>query len=401
MVIPTQGREYVLRELHGGHPGMSRMKAIARTLVWWPRMDQDIEGMVRRCEECQTQQASPPHAPLHPWKWPTRPWARLHVDFAGPMWGRMLLVVIDAHSKWIEVEDMNEATAGATIQRLRAMFARFGIPESLVSDNGPCFISKEFKDFLRKNGVMHITSAPYHPASNGLAERAVRIVKEGLRKMKTGTISDKIARLLFQYRMTPQSVIKLSPAELLLGRCLRGRLNMLHPNLADRVEKAAEKQKEYHDVHAKERKLQVGNKVYVKVYERGGKWKWKKGEIVKCTGPVSFIVQLEGGIVCRRHLDQLRELLEEQNENQWDWAENINIGPEVMSDQGQENNEQTEGGESTKTVPEEPRVVEAHGNVNVGSEAEGEVTDEAGGKLEIQPKKYPSRVRQPPDRYGW
>ena len=268
VVIPTQGREYVLRELHGGHPGMSRMKAIARTLVWWPHMDQDIEEMVRRCEECQTQQASPPHAPLHPWKWPTRPWARLHVDFAGPMWGRMLLVVIDAHSKWIEVEDMKEATAGATIQRLRAMFARFGIPESLVSDNGPCFISKEFKDFLRKNGVMHITSAPYHPASNGLAERAVRIIKEGLRKMKVGTISDKIARLLFQYRMTPQSVTKLSPAELLLGKCLRGRLNLLHPNLADRVEKAAEKQKEYHDVHTKERKLQTGSKVYVKVYER-------------------------------------------------------------------------------------------------------------------------------------
>ena len=117
-------------------------------------------------------------------------------------------------------------------------------------------------------------------------------------------------------------------------------MNLLHPNLADRVEKAAEKQKEYHDVHTKERKLQTGSKVYVKVYEKGGKWKWKKGEIVKCTGPVSFIVQLEGGIVCRRHLDQLRELLEEQKENQWDWAENINIGPEVMSDHGQEDNEQ-------------------------------------------------------------
>ena len=71
-------------------------------------MDQDMEGMVRSCEECQTQQASPPHAPIHPWKWPTRPRAQLHVDFAGPMWGRMLLVVIDAHSKWIEVEDMKE-----------------------------------------------------------------------------------------------------------------------------------------------------------------------------------------------------------------------------------------------------------------------------------------------------
>ena len=93
-----------------------------------------------------------------------------------------------------------------------------------------------------------------------------------------------------------------------------------------------------------------------------------------------------------RHLDQLRELLEEQNENQWEWAENINIGPEVMSDQGQEDIEQTEG-ESTKTVPEKPRAVEAHGNDNGDSEAEGEVMDEAGGKLEIQPMIYPSRVR--------
>ena len=72
-----------------------------------------------------------------------------------------------------------------------------------------------------------------------------------------------------------------------------------------------------------------------------------------------------------------------------------------MSDQGQEVNEQTEGGESTKSVPEKPRVVEAHQNENVGSEADGEVTNEADGKLEIQPKIYPSRVRRPPDRYGW
>ena len=87
---------------------------------------------------------------------------------------------------------------------------------------------------------MHITFTPYHMASNGLAEKTVRIVTEGLRKMKVGTISDRIARLLFQYRMTPQSVTKLSPAELLLhGKmpaCMRGRLNLLHPNLTDRVQ---------------------------------------------------------------------------------------------------------------------------------------------------------------------
>ena len=84
----SREREYVLRDcMHEEHPGMSRMKAIARTLVWWPRKDQDIEGMVRRCEECQAQQASPPHAPLYPWKWSNRPWAQLHVDFAGQCGG--------------------------------------------------------------------------------------------------------------------------------------------------------------------------------------------------------------------------------------------------------------------------------------------------------------------------
>ena len=108
----------------------------------------------------------------------------------------------------------------------------------MVSDNGPCFISKEFKDFLRKNGVMHITSAPYHPASNGMAERAVRIVKEGLWKMKVGTISTKS---LDYCSSIEWHLIKLSPAELLLGRCLRGRLKLLHPNLADRVSKKTER----------------------------------------------------------------------------------------------------------------------------------------------------------------
>ena len=103
VVIPPLAREHLLVELHGGHPGVSRMKSLARSLMWWPGMDHAIEDMVRHCSDCQRAQASPPSAPLHPWKWPTRPWARLHVDFAGPMDGRMYLIVVDAHSKWLEV----------------------------------------------------------------------------------------------------------------------------------------------------------------------------------------------------------------------------------------------------------------------------------------------------------
>ena len=99
MVIPSQGRTVVLAELHGGHPGITRMKALARQLVWWSNLDRPIEELVKNCEECQQSRATSPPAPLHPWQWPTQPWRRIHIDFAGPVEGQMLLVVIDAHSK--------------------------------------------------------------------------------------------------------------------------------------------------------------------------------------------------------------------------------------------------------------------------------------------------------------
>ncbi|KAL5499597.1 hypothetical protein EMCRGX_G011045 [Ephydatia muelleri] len=191
VVVPEKGRNYVLQELHGGHPGISRMKSLSRTFVWWPGIDKDIEMLVSKCPQCQAARPSPPVAPLQPWSWPTRPWARLHIDYAGPVEGQMLLVVIDAHSKWIEVEVGKDATAEATIQRLRTIFSRFGIPETVMTDNGPCFSSREFHDFLKNNCVTHIRSAPHHPSSNGMAERAVQTVKQGVKKMTTGTLRDK------------------------------------------------------------------------------------------------------------------------------------------------------------------------------------------------------------------
>ena len=75
----------VLAELHSGHPGGSRMKALARMFVWWPGMDCEIEETVQHCAECQQAQSSPPAVPLHLWQWPTRPWARIHIDFAGSL----------------------------------------------------------------------------------------------------------------------------------------------------------------------------------------------------------------------------------------------------------------------------------------------------------------------------
>ncbi len=110
----------------------------------------------------------------------------------------MFLVIIDAHSKWIECLPTTNSTS-STVINWRSVFARFGIPSTIVSDNGTCFVSQEFKEFLKANGIYQLTTAPYHPASNGLAERAVLIVKRGSRKQTSGDIHCRLAKILFVY----------------------------------------------------------------------------------------------------------------------------------------------------------------------------------------------------------
>ena len=142
------------------------------------------------------------------------------MDFAGPKEGRMFLVIIDAHSKWLEVIPMKTATSATTVQQLRTVLAKFGVPESVVTDNGPQFIGMEFEQFCERNGIRHIKVAPYHPASNGLAECAVQTFKQGFQKYTEGTIEDRVARFLLHYRIIPHSTTGMSPAQLLFGRQL-------------------------------------------------------------------------------------------------------------------------------------------------------------------------------------
>ena len=188
VIIPKSLQATLLRELHEGHLGMVRMKALARSYFWWPRLDTDIETTARSCNVCQQSQKNPATAPLHPWEWPAQPWQRLHVDFAGPIDNFMYLIVVDAHSKWPEVIPMRSTTATRTISKLRQIFAQHGIPEQIVSDNGPQFASEEFADFAKANGIRHIRSAPYHPATNGLAERFVQTFKNALKASRADAI---------------------------------------------------------------------------------------------------------------------------------------------------------------------------------------------------------------------
>ena len=233
--VPPKERGRVVEELHKTHPGIRRMKALARGYVWWPKMDAHLEQKVRQCSPCQENRKSPPEAPLHLWEWPHKSCVRLHLDYAGPFLGKMFLNAIDAHSKWMEAFPMNTSTSSATIDKLRITFATHGLLEIVVTDNGSNFTSKEFEDFLKQNGIRPIRTAPYHPASNGLAERAVQKFKEGMKKMSGGSVETRVLRFLARYRITPQTSRGVSPAELLLGRKPRSRLDLVHPQIGRKV----------------------------------------------------------------------------------------------------------------------------------------------------------------------
>ena len=129
----------------------------------------------------------------------------------------------------------SESTLKVVIDAFRTIFARFSIPKTIVSDNGTPFLSEEFVHFLHQNGIKHNTSAPYNPASNGLAEHAVQIVKRGIKKVISGDIHSRLAKVLLTYRISTQSTTGVSP-ELLVGGRLRTRLDLLKPNTATTVE---------------------------------------------------------------------------------------------------------------------------------------------------------------------
>ena len=247
VVVPPPGRKQVLQELHETHPGISRMKSLARCYIWWPKMDADIEDLVHGWNSCQETRPAPPTAPLHPWTWPEKPWCRLHLDFAGPYMGHMFLVLVDAHSKWMDVVMMQSITSRQTIEKLRNIFATHSLPKKVVTDNGPSFVSQEFKEFMSQNGILHITSAPYHPSTNGLAERAVQSFKLGVKRITGSSMQERLTKFLFQYRITPHTTTGIPPADMLMGRRLQNRLDLLYPDMPLKVQAQQLKQKLAHD----------------------------------------------------------------------------------------------------------------------------------------------------------
>ena len=305
VIVPSSLRKTLLDSLHSGHVGMTRMKELARSYFWWPGLDSDIEQLVGSCDTCLRYKSQPKKAPLHAWEWPSVPWHRLHIDYAGPVDNYYFLIIVDAHSKWLEIYKTKSMTSQTTISCLRNCFSRFGLPVSVVSDNGPCFISSEFAEFMTSCGVKHILSAPYHPSTNGQAENAVRTFKDYLKTNPGSDMQTRIDRFLYRYRITPHSTTGVSPCKLLLGREVRSLFDLLRPKkVEDRVfEKQKLMAKNHDPLVPRNFSVSPNDSVMVKSYSPYST-PWIPAKIVSQTGPLSYSCDT-GDKVVRRHQDQI------------------------------------------------------------------------------------------------
>lgn len=311
VIIPSKFHNQMLKELHAAHNGVVRMKSLARQYLWWPGLDSEIEKYVKDCDACRKNSINPPKACLIKFDEGKHVFDRIHIDFLGPFHGKTYLIITDSYSKWPEVYEMSKVDSLNTIQKLRDCFARFGLPNTIISDNGTQFVSEEFKTFCKNNGIVHLTSAPYHPSTNGAAENSVKSFKYALNKM----LSDKsnaqdmntlISKYLFSYRNTPHCVTGQTPSKLMFLRKIKTRFDFLS---TPDVLKARERQIRFHRGN-RMLQFEVGEKVYVKDYRSTVKPIWSKGIIIDVLGLQHYLCSpLDNqDLVWKRHLDQITKI---------------------------------------------------------------------------------------------
>lgn len=311
VVIPENLREEVLKQFHCGHPGITRMKAIARSYAYWPNIDSEIEQLVKKCESCALAAKAPMKAEICKWPTPSGPWQRIHIDFAGPSNNLYFLVIVDAFSKWPEIIPMKEISTSSTIAILNRLFAQFGVPDMLVSDNGCQFTSAEFSNFCASLTIEHVRSPIYHPQSNGQAERFVDTFKRALRKMHgEGRTEDLLQVFLRTYRSTPSMHVpnNSSPAEAFLGRRIKTIHDAMKPQI---LRKETINRNQHNGFRTADLKFQVGEPVYVLMFRNFNR-SWVPAVVKRRKGSVLRDVQV-GDEIQTRHINHLRPRYTENN----------------------------------------------------------------------------------------
>ena len=182
VLIPSSLRDKVLELAHEGHQEIVKCKQRLRSKVWWPRLDQDVEGTWKSCESCQLVAGPEPPVPLTPTKMPDGPWQFCSCDLLGPLPdARSVIVVIDYYSRFFKAGLLKSTKTDKVVEFLDIIFCRFGYSQALRTDNGPQFISGEFKLYLETHGIQWVSTTPLWPQAHGLVERTNRSILKVLK----------------------------------------------------------------------------------------------------------------------------------------------------------------------------------------------------------------------------
>ena len=305
IVIPVALRKDMLKRVHIGHMGMVKCKNRAKEVMFWPGMNSQMEDIVSNCPICTKHQGSNPKEPMIAHELPERPWQNVATDLF-MLDNEQYLIVVDYYSRYFELERMSTTTGSAVINKLKAIFARHGIPEKLISDNGPQFSAQEFACFANEWDFSHVMSSPTYPQSNGLVEKSVHTAKQLLKKSKSDSRDPYLS--LLEHRNTPLDNLA-ALAQLLMSRRLRSILpttsNHLKPNVVDpelareRMEQKQSTQMHYYNQGARELKPLInGEESHIQT--KSGNWK-PATVLGQHNTPRSYNVRTKDGSEYRRN----------------------------------------------------------------------------------------------------
>ena len=262
--LPKSLQARVVKLAHEGHQGMTKTKKLLRSYVWFPKMDRMVDEAVKRCMPCQVSTKSKLRAPLQMTELPDHPWQTVSIDFYTLPSGEELMVVSDDYSRYPAVEIVAGTAFQQVEKKLQHIFAIFGVPETIKSDNGPPFNGNDFKEFSQQFGFKHRKVTPVWPEANGEVERFMKTIGKFMRTTKAEQKSwrKELEGFLTIYRTTPHIATERSPAEILFGRRNRNRM----PDLKQSDEAYKNKLKEYADKkrRVREHNLKNGDLVYRK-----------------------------------------------------------------------------------------------------------------------------------------
>ena len=331
VIIPAEMRQEMLRQIHSAHFGIEKCIMRAKDVLYWPGMYSDIENCFAKCGICQKHRNKNKKEPMIIHELPDRPWSKIGADLFE--WdNENYLILVDYYSGYFEIPYLRSTKSAEVIKRCKAKFSVHGIPDQLISDNGPQFSSSEFRRFAQSYNFKHITSSPKFPQSNGTAERAVQTAKRLLTKAKEDGKDPYLA--LLDFRNTPIDKKLGSPVQRLMGRRTRTLLptssELLKPKVIDtsvvtrRKQECAKKKKVYYDRQAKALpELSSGENVYVKLQNN-----WQEAKINSSADePRSYLVESDGQIYRRNRKDIMKTKVQFQ--------EPINVNEQDSSTQGE------------------------------------------------------------------